>query len=242
MCPINKYKEMCTACPGTSQTKGCGFADEFNTFDRTGFDGCAPLIIEAPVGGTVSCANWCNSRELACVQAMKASTCNEAFGPSTSFTMQSTDFNGCLQEWSTIKCQCGRAVHPATCDAPSTPVYMNSGRGCPDSSSCLSDNTGYSTLSEAWRACASVNACDFITFEAAEGTFNLRRASDPVSALPDNKLYEFHCREEKRCSYEYNIGQRAGADYALEGSAEDCPHDDCAMESGKKIMLLEDLR
>ena len=65
---------------------------------------------------------------------------------------------------------------------------------------CYDDDTAYATFDLAWAACAQDTGCFYIT-KVANGTFRIRRETDPLSAVGGSatlKIWTYSCPCKKK--------------------------------------------
>jgi hypothetical protein len=81
------------------------------------------------------------------------------------------------------------AMPTIECEVPKS--WIKGAKLCPSADSCVS-NVIYKTVEEAWYECGMVPDCDYV-MRWADGTFHLRRESDPDSNFcqGDFRLYSY---------------------------------------------------
>mmetsp|Transcript_46080 Transcript_46080/g.81094 ORF Transcript_46080/g.81094 Transcript_46080/m.81094 type:complete len:221 (+) Transcript_46080:50-712(+) len=86
------------------------------------------------------------------------------------------------------------------CPFPDHHRYLRIGKSCPGQGSedngCLNDNRAYEHFEKAWMDCEANEFCGAV-MELADGTYFLRRASDPDSVIPDAKLFLYTCKDKE---------------------------------------------
>mmetsp|Transcript_37714 Transcript_37714/g.66296 ORF Transcript_37714/g.66296 Transcript_37714/m.66296 type:complete len:484 (+) Transcript_37714:66-1517(+) len=81
------------------------------------------------------------------------------------------------------------------CPVPRANEFAQGGKRCPHEGACLLKNQAFPSLTDAWEECAMNEFCGAV-LATEDGSFYLRRESDPDDENDKHKLYAYPCKDQ----------------------------------------------